>query len=125
MNVERPASAPGSLLAGAAIALVLSAAWVALSLQTGLNHHLFPLVIAAAPLGLPGVLGTAPLATREAVAGTAIGLAAVWGTWLLFVLMDEGPTATFIHGQPGGALGEAVVLSVAGGLLAYLWNAGR
>jgi len=104
---------------------VLALAWLVLSLQTGLNHHLFPLATAGIPTALHGIFGTPPLRNRAALAGAAAGFAVVWVTWLIFVAIDETPTATIFHGQPGGAFGEAVMLSVLGALGGYLWNRSR
>lgn len=125
MTTERAFPPDRTWVPGVAISALLSVAWVALSLRTGLNHHLFPLAIAAVPTAMSGILGSQPLSARVAPLAAAGGFALVWLTWLAFAAIDETPTAVFFEGQPGGAIGEAAMLSVAGALGGYFWNWGR
>lgn len=125
MTAERAPLSERTWIPGVLVAAVLSVAWVALSLQTGLNHHLFPIVIAAVPNALGGILGNRPLSLRSSALAAALGFSLVWITWLVFVAIDETPTATFVAGQPGGAIGEAAAFSVLGTLGGYLWNWSR
>jgi hypothetical protein len=125
VTAERALLSEGTWIPGIALAVLLSFAWVALTLRSGLNYHLFPIAIAAVPTAVSGILGNRPLNPSTAALAAAAGLALVWITWLVFVAIDEAPTATFYTGQPGGAIGEAAVFSLAGALGGYLWNWSR
>ena len=104
------------------VALAATAGWVGLSNLTGLNHHFFPLVIAAAPGMVAGFLRDDPLSLPEALAASLVGLALVAAGWGALAATGDAPSATFIHGQPGGAPAEAALLAGLGALTG-LWQA--
>ena len=115
----RPA-APAALWLGATAAAVAVAVWVVLIARSGVTYHLFPLVIAAS-VGFMSRLSGAPLRPLEAAVSTAGGLLTVAAGWLVLVLLDETPTATFVEGQPGGVPGETVIFALLGAALSLWW----
>ncbi len=106
------------------VALGFAALWIGLTLRTGVTYHLFPLAIGVLPSLVAYRLFEAksrawwPGPIRLVPVGLAI-VALVWGT---LELLDETPTATFIHDQPGGVVGEVAVLGLVGAGLG-LWFA--
>ncbi len=109
---------------GLLVALLFAALWVGLTLRTGVTYHLFPLAIGVLPALVayrvfeaksrswwPGPIGLVPV-------GPAI-VALAWG---VLELLNETPTATFIHDQPGGVPAEVAVLGLAGAAVG-LWFA--
>lgn len=108
---------PVELAVALLASLLLTAFWLGLTTRNDLNYHLFPAAIAAAPvLVLNLIRGAAPARTASLLL-TAIGLGLVLGGWLVLEALEEAPAATFIGGQPGGAMAEAAVLAVAGAAL--------
>ena len=111
---------PAALWLGAATAAVAVAVWVALTARSGVTYHLFPLVIAAS-VGFMSRLSGAPLRPLEAATSTAGGLLTVAAGWLVLVILDETPTATFSADQPGGVPGETAAFALLGTALSWWW----
>jgi hypothetical protein len=119
---------PGSVSAprlaiGLIGALVAGGAFVALTAKTGTTYHFFPLLIGFLPGGLPRVLGERPLSAREGTIATVLGIAVIGAVWLVLVMLDEMPTATFISNQPGGVGGELALFGILGALIGGWWAA--
>lgn len=94
----------------------IAAVWIALTAATGLTFHLFPGVIAGAPAFVWSLLS--PRDIRPWRLALLIGWPVVATSWALLEILDILPTATFVHGQPGGVRGEIVVIAAAGAFLA-------
>lgn len=97
---------------------VPTAAWVGLTIQTGLTYHLAPGVIAALPgYALAWSLERPP--SRMTMVLTALGgIGLVAAGWLALELKDAVPTATFVDNQPGGVQGEMVAFMLLGSAFA-------
>ncbi len=121
-TTEESTSQVAAHVGGVVVALLFAALWIGLTLRTGVTYHLFPLAIGALPAlaayrvfeaksrtWLPGPISLVPA-----------GLAIVALAWGVLELLDETPTATFIHDQPGGVIGEVIVLGLVGAGLG-LW----
>jgi hypothetical protein len=103
--------------------MVAGAIFVVLTARTGTAYHLFPLLIAFFPGGLPRLLTERPITAREAMIAIVLGVAAVAGVWLTLVLLDELPSATLLEDQPGGVAGEFVLFGLLGAALGAWWGA--
>jgi hypothetical protein len=100
--------------------MVAGAIFVVLTARTGTTYHLFPLLIAFFPGGLPRLLTERPITAREPMIAIVLGVAAVW---LTLVLLDEMPSATLLEDQPGGVAGEFVLFGLLGAALGAWWGA--
>jgi hypothetical protein len=107
-------------LGGSAIAAVL---FVVLTSATGTTYHLFPVLIAFLPAGLPRVLSERPVSVREGLIAAILGFVIVLAVWLSLELLDEMPAATLIGDQPGGVAGEFVLFGAIGALIGGSWGA--
>jgi hypothetical protein len=99
------------------VSAVIAGAWVGLTAWTGKTYHLAPVLAAAAP-GYVARFAGWPSRSRAAVLGLAVvGGGAVGGGWSAIVAAGIEPTATLVHGQPGGVLVEVVVGALLGVVL--------
>ncbi len=110
---------------GVGFGLVLTGGWLALTLRTGLMYHLFPFGIAVAPTALARFLDDRPLRQTQAIFASVLGLLLVTLGWLILVVSDENPSATFIDRQPGGVIGEIVVMAGLGAIVGIAWATRR
>lgn len=98
-------------VAGAFVAMVFAGLWVGLTLRSGVTYHLFPLAIAV----LPALVAFRVFETSyRSWLLAPVGLAIVALTWGLLEAIQEAPTATFVHDQPGGVVAEVAVLALMG-----------
>ena len=118
----RTRSATHNLTPALAAGVIVAAMGVIVSNITGLNHHLFPLGLAAAPPIAMRFARDEPQPLGEAALVVAFGLVLIPGGWLILIATGERPEATFVDGQPGGAIGEAVMLAAAGIVIGF-WRA--
>ena len=102
------------LLALAASTLVVGV-WVSLTGWTGKTYHLALVLAALAPAATARLLALEP-SPRWGAALIIIGLTAAALGWTAIALLDIGPHATIVDGQPGGALGEVVAGAVLGAI---------
>ena len=107
---------PLSFVLAAGAAAAASAIWVALSVETGLTYHLFPLLIVLAPVFTMALLGV-PV-ERPRLVALLLGAPAVALGWILLEVSENAPAATFVGGQPGGVIGEVAAFSLLGVWLA-------
>ncbi|MDA0352165.1 MAG: hypothetical protein DWG79_00385 [Chloroflexi bacterium] len=121
VEVNQPEAGTSRIVGGALVAFAAAAIFVVLTARTGTTYHLFPLLIAFLPAGLPRVLAERQLGSREATIAAVIGLLAMGGAWLALALLDEMPSATLIADQPGGVGGEFALFGIAGALLGGWW----
>ncbi len=106
---------------GVLVAAALAAVWVALTRQTGVTYHFFPLLIVASVALTPKLLWETSMNARQAGVAAAVGLAVTAAGWLALVLFDATPVTTFVDGQPGGVPAEVAVLAVAGAGVSIWW----
>lgn len=101
---------------GAASAAAATAVWLALTIETGLTYHVFPLVIVGAPVFVLALLkaNISPVWLPALL----LGVPAVAAGWVYLESTGNAPTATFVRGQPGGVLGEVVIFAALGVILA-------
>lgn len=109
------------LLLGAALALLFSAAWVALTAVSGKTYHLAPLLIAATPgwvLRWAHEADEKPLpeafVPSRLVAVTGISVVAVASGWLAVRAGGADPGVTIVPDLPGGTTGEAIAFTLLG-----------
>lgn len=114
------------LLLGAATAAIAGLVWVVLTaMADGTTYHLFPLLIgASAPVAARYVVPN-PLTLIEAALTAAFGAAAWIAGWIVLVVLDQWPAATFLEDQPGGVEGETIVLGLAGAVIGLAYSAFR
>jgi len=122
VEVNQPEAGTGRIVGGALAAFAAAAIFVVLTARTGTTYHLFPLLIAFLPAGLPRVIVERQLGSREATIAAVIGLFAMGGAWLALALLDEMPGATLIADQAGGVGGEFALFGIAGALLGGWWG---
>ncbi len=106
------------LITGAAVALAIATAWIALTAASGKAYHLAPVMAAAAP-------GFVVMAGRRAARPSALsvaltGLGAVGVGWLFVFAAGIEPTVTVLPRQPGGVPAEVVLGAVFGAALGAL-----
>ena len=112
----------GSIAIGIIGAIVAGALFVVLTASTGTTYHLFPLLIAFVPGGLPRVMSEHSISSRDGMVAAVVGFAAVIAAWLAMVVIDEMPTATLISDQPGGVGGEFVLFGGVGAIVGGWWG---
>lgn len=117
----------GQTATALAVAAVLAAAWVGLTMQTGLTYHLAPGLIAAVPGYVLAWSTDRPLSRPTVFVAVLGGLALVGAGWTVLEFRDAMPTATFVDNQSGGVRGEMVVFALLGAGLATraMLRAGR
>ena len=101
----------------AAVSAVIAAAWVGLTAWTGTTYHLAPLLAAAAPGYVARSAGWPSRSRGAVLAVVALAGVAVAGGWAVIVAAGIEPTATLVHGQPGGVPAEVAVAALLGALL--------
>ncbi len=104
------------IVLGALSAAAATAVWLALTIETELTYHVFPLVIVGAPVFILAV--TKANLSPAWLPALLLGVPAVAAGWVYLESTGNAPTATFVHGQPGGVLGEVVLFAVLGVILA-------
>lgn len=112
----------GGIAVGLGASVIAAVLFVVLTSATGTTYHLFPVLIAFLPAGLPRVLSQRPVSIRDGAIAGAVGFAAVLAIWLSLELLDEMPAATLIGGQPGGVAGEFVLFGAIGALVGAWWG---
>ena len=119
---QREDQEPGMFLLwlGVGFGLALTGIWLALTLRTGLTYHLFPFAVAVAPTALARFLDDRPLRNSQAAFGAVLGLLLVTLGWLALVLSDKDPSSTFVDGQPGGVIGEIIVIAGLGAIIGFV-----
>ena len=111
---KQPSAYWGSLSIALSVAALLVLLWVGMTVRSGLNYHLFPAVIAAAPAAVLNLLSGSASGRTRALVMMATGIAFVASGWAVLEALASAPTATFVDNQPGGARAEAVVLAIVG-----------
>jgi len=124
---QREEQEPSMFLLGLGVGfgLVLTGIWLALTLQTGLTYHLFPFAIASSPTALARFLDDRPLRHTQAAFASVMGLMLVTLGWLALAVSDEDPSATFVDGQPGGVIGEIIIMAGLGAIIGFVWAVKR
>lgn len=112
----------GGIAVGLVASVIAATIFVVLTSATGTTYHLFPVLIAFLPAGLPRVVAERPVSVRAGTIAAALGFVVVLAIWLSLELLDEMPSATLIGDQPGGVAGEFVLFGAIGALVGGWWG---
>ena len=110
-----------TLAAMLAVELLFIAFWFVSTALTGKTYHFDPILIAAAPPVVMGIVRGRGARGVRGVTPAVVGLASVAAGWLLLMATGNTPTATFLHAQPGGVPGEVAVAALVGVAAGTRW----